>query len=362
MNLPTLYGRATNGKIKQYAVSVLRMGDGTAYIEKEHGYVTGKKQIDSRLISEGKNLGKSNETDCYEQACSEAQSAFERKKDSGYVEDQSNIPKESDGLFLPMLAHRYDKHPDKISFPCWGQPKLDGVRMLARKENGTVTMWSRKGKLIDIPDKINDQLCTLLSDGECTDGELYVHGWTFQRVISAVKKKRDDTDLLEYHIYDRPHETGTFEDRFVNTETTPPSQIKFVQTKMLDTSDELDRYEERVLADGYEGLMARNCNSLYKFKNRSYDLMKVKRFQDAEYKIVNFTDGDGREAECIVYRCVTDSGLEFGVRPQGTHEARARAFEDGQNYIGKYLTVKFFELTEDGIPRFPVGICVRDYE
>ena len=375
MNLPTLYGRATNGKIKQYTVSVLKMGDGTAYVEKEHGYVTGKKQIDSRLISEGKNLGKSNETDCYEQACSEAKSAFERKKDSGYVEDQSNIPKESSGLFLPMLAHRYDKHPDKISFPCWGQPKLDGVRMLARKENGVVTMWSRKGKLIDIPDKINNQLCALLADGECTDGELYVHGWTFQRVISAVKKKRDDTNLLEYHIYDRPHETESFEDRFFGrpqeeglelllhlSQADPSSQIKFVQTRMLETSGDLDRYEERVLADGYEGLMARNCNSLYKFKNRSYDLMKVKRFQDAEYKIVNFTDGDGREAQCIVYRCVTDSGLEFGVRPQGTHEARARAFKDGQNYIGKYLTVKFFELTEDGIPRFPVGIAVRDYE
>jgi len=362
MSLPTLYGRSTNGKIKEWNISVLEMGDGTCYVETEHGYVTGKKQLDSRLIAEGKNLGRANETTIREQALSEARSAFERKKDSGYVEDKSNIPKESDGLFLPMLAHRYDKHPSKISFPCWGQPKLDGVRMLARKENGAVTMWSRKGKLIDIPDKINDQLCTLLSDGECTDGELYVHGWTFQRVISAVKKKRDDTDLLEYHIYDRPHEVETFEDRFVNTEQSPPSRIKFVQTKMLKTSDELDEYEERVLADGYEGLMARNCNSLYKFKNRSYDLMKVKRFQDAEYKIVGFTDGDGRESGLIVYRCVTDSGFEFGVRPQGTHETRARAFKDGQSYIGKHLTVKFFELTEDGVPRFPVGICVRDYE
>ena len=85
--------------------------------------------------------------------------------------------------------------------------------MLARKENGVVTMWSRKGKIIDIPDKINQQLCNMLADGQCTDGELYVHGWTFQRIIAAVKKKREDTDLLEYHIYDSPHPTLAFEER-----------------------------------------------------------------------------------------------------------------------------------------------------
>ena len=73
--------------------------------------------------------------------------------------------------------------------------------MLARKENGVVTMWSRKGKVIDIPDIINAQLCLMLEDGQSTDGELYAHGWTFQRIIAAVKKRRDDTDFLEYHIY-----------------------------------------------------------------------------------------------------------------------------------------------------------------
>ncbi len=140
MNFPTLFGRSTNGKIKQWNISVLQMGDNSCYIETEHGYQGGKKQLDQRLISEGKNIGRSNETTPYEQACLEAKSAHSRKKDDGYVEDISAIPSVSDGMFLPMLAHRYDKHSKKIKFPCWVQPKLDGVRMVAKKEKGSLSL------------------------------------------------------------------------------------------------------------------------------------------------------------------------------------------------------------------------------
>ena len=341
MNLPTLYGRSTNGKIKEWNISVLQMGDGTCYIETEHGYETGKKQLDQRYVGEGKNIGRANETTVYEQACSEARSAHSRKKDSGYVADKDNIPSESDGMFLPMLAHRYDKHSKKINYPCWVQPKLDGVRMLARKENGTVTMWSRQGKPIDIPDKINAQLCDMLEDGQCTDGELYVHGWTFQRIIAAVKKKRDDTDLLEYHIYDSPHKTLEFEERmpecgigsikfpaYCQVWSVIGNNIKFVKTYSANDQEEFDALESNFIHQTYEGMMARNKSSLYKFKNRSYDLQKVKRFQDDEYEIIGGKDGSGREAGMIVFKCVTSGGLEFDVRPRGSHEERAEQYKN----------------------------------
>jgi DNA ligase-1 len=375
MNLPTLYGKSTNGKIKEWNISVLKMGDETCYIETEHGYEDGKKQLDQRYVGQGKNIGKANETTTYEQACSEARSAHSRKKDSGYVEDKDKIPSTSDGLFLPMLAHRYDKHSAKIKFPCLVQPKLDGVRMLARKEDGTVTMWSRKGKLIDIPDKINEQLCLMLQDGQCTDGELYVHGWTFQRIIAAVKKKRDDTDLLEYHIYDSPHPALSFEERLPQKGigatlyprhcqgwTNIGKNIKFITTYDVVDQIEFDVYEGMMVQQGYEGMMVRNQNSLYKYKHRSYDLQKVKRFVDDEFEIIGGKDGEGRESGLIIYRCVTSDGLEFDVRPKGSHEERREVFNNLEKYIGKHLTVRYQELTDDGRPRFPVGVVVRDYE
>mgnify|MGYP001344260092 CR=1 FL=1 len=378
MSLSTLYGRSTNGKLKEWNISVLKMADGTCYIETEHGYEDGKKQLDQRYIEEGKNIGRANETSPYEQALSEAKSAHSRKKDSGYIEDKNKIPSASDGMFLPMLAHRYDKHSSKINFPCWVQPKLDGVRMIAKKEDGNILMWSRKGKEMVIPDKIAAQLELMLSEGQCVDGEIYVHDWTFQRIISAVKKKRADTELLEYHIYDSPHPTLSFEERIPkrtmcttnfpeycrdwNGKSFQLKNIKFVETVDIEDQDEFDFYESRFISDGYEGMMVRNQNSLYKYKHRSYDLQKVKRFVDNEFKIIGGKDGTGRETGLVIFKCVTNDGSEFDVRPMGTHEDRAEIYKNLSSYIGKDLTVKYQELTDDGIPRFPVGISVRDYE
>ena len=375
MSLPTLYGRSTNGKIKEWSVSVLKMGDGTCYIETSHGYVDGKKQLDQRLIDSGKNIGRANETTPYEQAVFEAKSSFNRKKDDGYVEDKNNIPSASYGMFLPMLAHRYDKHSGKINYPCWVQPKLDGVRMLAKKEDGEVLMWSRKGKPITIPTKIQSQLQDMLSEGQSVDGEIYVHGWTFQRIISALKKYRDDTDLLEYHIYDSPHEDLIFEERmpkFGYGQAVFPKycqcwsiigpNIKFVKSLSIDDQNSFDGSEKKFIEQGYEGMMVRNAKSLYKFKHRSYDLQKVKRFIDDEFEIVGGKDGSGRESGLIIFRCKTNDGLEFDVRPMGSHEDRSKMFLDLEYYVGKHLTVRFQGLTDDGRPRFPVGVSVRDYE
>ena len=140
------------------------------------------------------------------------------------------------------------------------------------------------------------------------------------------------------------------------------NNIKFVKTYNIEDQLEFDVKETIMLSQGYEGMMARNKNSLYKFKNRSYDLQKVKRFQDDEFKIIGGKDGSGREAGMIVFKCITNSGLEFDVRPRGSHEERTKMFNNLDSYIGKMLTVRFQELTDDGRPRFPVGIAVRDYE
>jgi len=52
----------------------------------------------------------------------------------------------------------------------------------------------------------------------------------------------------------------------------------------------------------------------------------------------------------------------FSVRPEGTLEVRRKFLQDQGNYIGKQLTVRYQNLTTLGIPRFPVGVVVRDYE
>jgi DNA ligase-1 len=64
----------------------------------------------------------------------------------------------------------------------------------------------------------------------------------------------------------------------------------------------------------------------------------------------------------VIWVCKTQSGQEFTVRPEGTLETRKNYFKNKNNFFGKLLTVKFQNLTSLGIPRFPVGIVIRDYE
>lgn len=368
MKLPDLFGKASSGKIKLWRGEAVDNGDGTASIFVDHGMEGGKLQTDEKLITEGKNLGKANETTPYEQAVSELRSDWNKKIDQGYVEDKTSIADYSESeKWLPMLAKVWEDAKQHVVFGGYVQAKLDGARNCSRctlvKQNSVVTMWSRQGKDITIPDKIHEELVAVMVDGECLDGELYVHGWTFQRIISAAKKKCPDTDLLEYHIYDMPHKTKTFKERFVDADKTKfTGRLKIVEAFPVANHDEIDKYEAQFVSEGYEGLMFRNAAGLYKFKHRSSDLLKLKRWLDAEYEIIGGEEGSGRDAGTVVFKCITKDGGEFGVRPLGTLEERSAMWDNLSDYIGKQLTVKYQELSEEGIPRFPTGLSVRDFD
>lgn len=363
MKNKTLYGKTSSGAVKVWSIKVEENADGTCCIIMQHGQLNGKMQEDSRTISCGKNIGKANETTVLEQALSEAKALMIKKVDQGYVEDVSLITEYSEAeRWLPMLANVWEDAVSHVKFPGYVQAKLDGSRLLAEKQNGTVRMWSRQGKEITIPHLIKKELEGVLSDGECTDGELYVHGWSFQRNISAVKKYSADTDLLEYHIYDLPNKNGmSFKDRFVDIDKSKfTGRLKILPTTPVSSMEDISAAEVLALQEGYEGLMFRNSKGVYKFKHRSSDLLKIKRFTDSEFEIIGSKDGTGREEGLIIFRCKNEAGKEFDVRPAGTVEERARMWHNRASLLGKLLTVKYQEFTDDGLPRFPVGLHIRE--
>jgi len=372
MQLPILYGKSTLGKIKMWSAEVIQNSDGTATLRIQHGYDDGKKQTDDRIIQSGKNIGKINETTPYEQALSEARSDLNKKRDEGYAEKVEDIKDESSGFFLPMLAHKWSDHSSKIKYKAALQNKLDGFRCLSKKEDGVVHLWSRKGKSLDIPIEIKEELSKILSEGESLDGELYHHGWTFQRIGSAIKKRNSDTPNLHYYIYDAPSTTKTFKERFLDRFSPQSreltSDILFVAgttrivicpTKIVSSSEEALAGQAEAIEAGYEGAMIRNLDGLYSFKYRSTSLLKIKSFDDAEFEIIGGKEGQGRESGTVIFKCKMDSGLEFDVRPRGSVEERSEMWANLESYIGKPLTVRYQGLTDEGRPRFPVGLHVR---
>ena len=118
---------------------------------------------------------------------------------------------------------------------------------------------------------------------------------------------------------------------------------------------------DRYVSDGYEGVMIRNLDGKYK-SSRSYNLQKYKHFVDHEYTIVDVKEAVGTDSGTAIIQWENCDQNVFWVRPRGSREYRARLLKDQQKIIGKQLTVRYQNLTEKGIPRFPVGIAVRDYE
>ena len=107
--------------------------------------------------------------------------------------------------------------------------------------------------------------------------------------------------------------------------------------------------------------MLRNIDSLYVNK-RSYDLQKVKEFQDEEFEIIGIDEGRGKLTGHVgSFVCRTANGKEFLAKMAGDTDKLKEYFENHALWQGKQLTVKFQGLTgKEQVPRFPVGLRIRD--
>jgi len=383
-NFPKLYSKSKTGKTQIWQIEVIKQSSGpaaagggeTALIRVSYGYLDGKTVVNEKEITKGKNLGKKNETTPYEQALLDAQSTWQGKIEGGYAENLGNaqVPGlASDNAVAahktisPMLALDYHKAGKKIVFPCYVQAKLDGVRSIFF--NNALT--SRNGKPFTGLEHIIAELAPATKAGLILDGEVYSTKLSFQQFVGLVKKKKftaEDKEQLKFVnlwvydcVNDQPFEErlATLKDFFSKNKFT---QIHLLPTEECKKREDLKGFHDKFVLEGNEGLMVRNKQGLYQLGSRSNDLQKYKEFEDAEYPVTGFTDGQGIEKGLVIWICKTKEGKEFHVRPRGTHEERATLFKKAQSYVGKELTVRYQELSEDNIPRFPVGITFRDYE
>jgi len=139
-----------------------------------------------------------------------------------------------------------------------------------------------------------------------------------------------------------------------------PENVVRVKTVKVDDESQVMHLHNLFVHDGFEGTMVRDPGMNYEINKRSYSLLKLKDFTDAEYRIVDVVDGDGSDSGLAIFELETDSGARFNCRPEGSQENRSELYKNRKKLIGKYLTVRYFELSKDGIPIFPVGVSVRE--
>ena len=319
--------------------------DSDAKVTKRYGLLGGKIQAKTETIS-GKNIGKKNETTPVQQAELVAKSLWKKQKDKGYYEEG-----ETNDTFLPMLAHPFDKYKHTLPEIIACQPKIDGIRMIAKLDGeGQVLLTSRTGKKVDGFERTRAKLSKVLVPGLTLDGEMYSDKITFETICSRFKRG-DETDL-EYHVFDchrEEDENMSFTKRLASI----PKGVKKVTTQMV-VIGKIKLVYDSMMKKGWEGLIIRDPESKYAIGKRNKSLLKLKEMVTEEYKIVGHKiDKEGY----VVWSCLAGD-VEFSVKPSGTKKVT----EAPEQHYNKMLTVQFQNLSDYGVPRFPIGIAVRDYE
>jgi DNA ligase-1 len=396
-DLPTIYGVEKNGKTKVWTARIYRdQLNGFATAEIEYGQLDGKKQVTSREYTEGKNIGKKNETTPLQQCISETRRKWQDKMEKeGYslvipnsdTTQPTNATNATNAIkVFPMLAHTYEPLSSKnkkndIVFPCYVQPKLDGLRCICymmpcgNSNDCKVMAQSRTGAYFETVEHICAELRPILlqNPGLILDGELYTTELPFEELAGLIKRKKTsdanananaNVQCIKYHIYDVVVD-GDYSERHARivgaiSKADKCQHLEVVHTQLIHSANEFKQAFGEYVAAGYEGIMLRNVNGLYRQNYRSHDLQKYKEFVESEYPIVGFKEADGRDKGTVVWVCATAECRQFSVRPRGTQEQRRQWFQDGPQYVGKLLTVIYQELSELNVPRFPVGKAIRD--
>jgi len=368
MNLKPLYTKTATGAVQVWKCWV--EGD---TIHTEWGQEDGQSQS-SAFVCLPKNQGRSNYTTAEQQAVKEAEALWKKQIKKKYQESREECL--SFVSTKPMLAKSMKDQMSKVKFPVTIQPKLDGVRCLAYNKNGTVFLQSRGGEEY-LMTHITKELEGRIPEGMALDGELYSHGTALQTLNSWVRKPQDASVNVKLHVYDytlMKEAKVTWEKRSQELaawfkKNSDSVYIELTPNLTATSHAEIDEAHATFTAEGYEGAIVRLPKGLYKFGRRSSDLLKVKSFQDAEFKIVGWNRSKPRIAkdsqtqrvlEFPVFRCVTKAGNEFDCLPKGTEEERIAMLEEADKYVGQLLKVQYFALTQDGVPQFPVGLAIRD--
>ncbi len=389
---PLLYSKVKRGSIEKehyWKITVSETDQRYGVISIVHADVGGNEgEPTTEVIKVGKNIGKKSETTPFEQAFKEGKSRFAKKYKSSYLHEdvikKLNLAEREQQIF-PMLAVTYDDDKDQLSFPAAASPKLDGLRCLANysASDKKVSLYTRDMTEIMAYPKIKEELeafCAHFKIAETVylDGEIFTTSTTFEK-ISGYTRIKDLSDLnddskkemneIHYHIFDifdmDKLDSWSFKTRYsvlrkYLTEwklKTEGSVLDLVPVYQIESKDQIFSYLDKMIKDGYEGLILRNFDSQYKISKghsgRSRDLIKLKKSDKEFVKIMSISRDINKTKKPIVFECQDRSGLTFNITASsGTDEYHESFFKDKESYLGKSILILFDSRTKNGKPRF----------
>ena len=278
--------------------------------------------------------------------------------------------------FKIALANKYDpKYFDFEKAKWLASRKLDGVRCIAVCNSlGNIKLYSRQGKVFYTLDKVIEELVTIMKKNTVLDGEICIldenGNESFQNIMKEIRRKDHTINNPIFFIFDKltteEFDSGTSTRILSQRKSTcyDYKHVKLLEQLPVEGLEHIQDLSDKANKLGYEGIMIRkDCE--YKGK-RSNDILKVKKFYDAEYVVVGLDVGDHRIIEngkevkrrLLSQVFIEHKGNKVAVGSGFSKVQRKYYKEHPGELVGKTITVQYFEETinDEGFSslRFPV--------
>jgi len=368
----TLYCRDSMGRVREW-----RMEQEDCKYRTVAGLMTGEQVTSEWTVAKAKNIGRSNETSCEEQATKEIENKYKKQLKTGYSRSLAEI--DNFQYVEPMLAKLYRDYAAKIDFSkeCWiAQCKFNGMRCIATKYG----LFTRKGEKYMTCQHIEKALEPFFKDhpDAVLDGELFNEEYRQQlNEISKLIRKtvhisQEDLDqcakLVQYYVYDGYgfDETNDSTRGYSYRKNSIDHHMKCtsvitVADHPIKSVEDMNRVYIEYVDAGHEGIMLRNCNSPYENKRSKY-LLKVKPEDDSEAVILDIIEGEGNWSGSGKTITLKWGDKVFDASFKGTYEQAVEFLNRKDEWVGKTVTFLYNGLTGLGTPNFAridINNCVK---
>ena len=397
-----LISRDTKGKVRIAIVNyelINPKDPQTRYfvIHRTSGQLGGKRTNQpDKLVERGKAT-----RNLWEQVMLEAKHLVKEKLDKGYREIEKDPDEYSEselnkilggvvtsqnGVPKPMLAKQVDKVTNTKIFDreWYASRKIDGLRCLIYMgEDGKLHTASRGAMDYDASMYeilSNQTLIGLFKEnkGLIMDGEAYHHGLSLQQLNSIARTQKTATDysILQFYWYDVVDVNSTFDERWAymndikdayNLSFDPEKifkrdelRIQFVPQQLVSGYDNMLKLHNQYVEEGWEGLVIRDPDVVYRPNGRTNDMIKIKVYKSEDFLVTGYELGL-RGSEDMVFICETSDGKEFKAKPLGDRLQKEEYVENFDSlYKGHVGECKFFYYSDDGVPLQPCFKAFRD--
>lgn len=284
--------------------------------------------------------------------------------------------------FNVQLANKYFDKPEVVEGKEFVlTTKIDGSRIIAMKDDGKVSFWTRQGQKYEGLVDLEKELLECNDDNFVFDGEIVAIDTdkenTYKNTMKLSRTKDLEKHGLKMLVFDYMPIANFKAQKCPIDYSTRRAQLsaifdsncfKYFELlpilyKGTDTSKIVEILNEQV-SKGEEGIMLNICNAPYDFK-RTNNLLKCKKFKDTEVEIIGFEEGANKLAGTLgAFVCKYKDNI-VKVGSGLSDEDRSYFWANRDKYLGKLLTVKYFEVSVDsktGLEslRFPIYMRVRE--